>query len=243
MEPAIASPSSRQPLVATLEGDFCMDAVEDSLRAAIARCQIDDLNTDGLFGPSAMDRILAVARNLEHADAADLYGDRAKPSMRRLMRFLCTLMPPHIDDEALPIAILTVVGNRHLTLGMVTDIIEGRGDEGAGELPGRTLRVVANLLRDGVSIRQAGFAVGVCQQTVEKVSTFLAIPEAREERLFHRALAAVAEGRNANDFAADENVARSVAQRVMRRARDEHAALEADLALDRDHDQEDLTAA
>lgn len=179
------------------------------------RERVDQAKDAGVIGEEAWRQAVAAVETLSRATADDLIGSTPSGVARMNLRFLVALVSDDVPDRKLAAAVAEMVDNSDLTRSVVSEVLRGK----AGEPHAAVLRVAANLLRDGMPQRQVADELSIRPRTVEKLSVWLQIPEARHRKRKHEALRIARRGGNAAELATATGMSREMSQRYMRAAK------------------------
>lgn len=153
--------------------------------------------------------------------ADEFDGDTTRTS-RAHLRYLAALMPD-LDRLALSTAITYIVGNPNLTEADVRLILDGRSlsdpSRRTREIPIEAIQTIGRMLMLGSPHTEIARATRVSINSVEAVDEFLGLSTVRETRLMTAACDAVREGYTVRAFAAERDISKSQAHRLLQKAR------------------------
>lgn len=196
-----------------------------------AQLRIISLVSQGYVGRSGLEQAVATLDTLEMCDPNELIGENPNHDLRTMIRFCCTLVGAHHDDDELPEVVRTMIGNPGIDVDIAREIVEGAE---AGETPGWKLRRAAMMLRTGHTYTETSRQVPLPRALVAKVSKFIDAAGAQHEQLRNAAIRVAARGGDVGDMVAEASCSERVAASYMRQTwdtitsmRDDHGELEA----------------
>lgn len=164
--------------------------------------------SDGAFAS-----LVARLNDLDACAPEDLLNPAGSSgALRRYVRLLPTLWPRTGLDECAE-RIRDLANNPNLPLHVVREVLAGF--EGGKESPVPVYQRIADLLRDGATHKQVARAVNVNPKVVESVSAFVGAFEARKQRISAAAVEAKAAGHTIQQFADDQGIGYTWAQRLL----------------------------
>jgi len=133
---------------------------------------------------------------------------------RARFRYLAAMFP---DRSLHQVADLLhyVIGNDHVGISDIRDILRGNGNE----VPLEKIQLAGKNLSAGVSIRQTAKNTGLNFDTVQRIERFLGLAEARRLKLVDHACDALRESHSVRRFAANAGIPKSTAHVLLRKAR------------------------
>lgn len=194
--------------------------IQDGVRSLIAAIQYGSPSHKADFDVESeeLNDFLDQSAFLTTEDIRDigssLDGGHSRKAKTRV-RYLAALFPRELSLHDLTTRIHYVLDNRHLSISEVRDILRG----GKGDISIEKIQHIGECLRLGQSIRSTAVTVGVANDTVSAVESFLGIGEQRRLKLVDKACDAVRDGISTRRFAALNGVTKSTAHNMMVRAR------------------------